>query len=62
MRIDADCDFADLFEVKDALQKKGTYARQARAGSLLRRTERDTYRAVDGDLVVAARRRSTRTG
>ena len=26
IRIDAGCDFADLFEVKDALQKKGRYA------------------------------------
>src|SRR5207253_10391749 len=25
VRIDAECDFADLFEVKDALAKKGTY-------------------------------------
>ena len=37
VRLDAGCDFADLFEVKDALQKKGTYSargqgRQARAG------------------------------
>ena len=27
MRIDADADFADLFEVKDALAKQGTYSR-----------------------------------
>jgi glycogen debranching enzyme len=26
IRIDAGCDFADLFEVKDALKKKGTYS------------------------------------
>src|SRR6266480_4113593 len=25
VRIDAGCDFADLFEVKDALEKKGSY-------------------------------------
>ena len=28
VRIDADCDFADLFEVKDALQKKGSYTKR----------------------------------
>ncbi len=25
VRLEAACDFADLFEVKDALEKKGTY-------------------------------------
>ena len=28
VRIEAACDFADLFEVKDALEKKGTYQRR----------------------------------
>ena len=30
VRIEAGCDFADLFEVKDALEKKGTYTTQGR--------------------------------
>ena len=30
VRIDAGCDFADLFEVKDALRKQGTYRRGSR--------------------------------
>ena len=30
VRIDAGSDFADLFEVKDALKKKGTYERERR--------------------------------
>ncbi|GAA3684595.1 amylo-alpha-1,6-glucosidase [Arthrobacter ginkgonis] len=43
VRIEADSDFADLFEVKDTLQKKGSYARQAGEGSLLLKYRRDTY-------------------
>jgi len=43
VRIDADCDFADLFEIKDALQKKGSYTRQAQGGSLVLAYRRDTY-------------------
>ncbi len=43
VRIEADCDFADLFEVKDALQKKGTYAKRVDGGSLLLTYRRDTY-------------------
>ena len=31
VRIEADADFADLFEVKDALAKKGEYYRRGRA-------------------------------
>jgi glycogen debranching enzyme len=42
IRIDAGCDFADLFEVKDALEKKGTYA----------------TRVVDGRLVLGYRRKT----
>jgi glycogen debranching enzyme len=34
VRIEAASDFADLFEVKDALKKKGTYSARVRAGSL----------------------------
>ncbi|MCG2620671.1 amylo-alpha-1,6-glucosidase [Arthrobacter sp. I2-34] len=43
VRIEADCDFADLFEIKDALQKKGSYSRQADEGSLVLTYRRDTY-------------------
>ncbi|WP_336710875.1 amylo-alpha-1,6-glucosidase [Arthrobacter sp. USHLN218] len=43
VRIDADSDFADLFEVKDTLQKQGSYTRQAGEGSLLLLYRRGTY-------------------
>jgi glycogen debranching enzyme len=43
VRIDADSDFADLFEVKDTLQKQGSYARQAGGSSLLLLYRRGTY-------------------
>jgi glycogen debranching enzyme len=42
IRVDAGCDFADLFEVKDALEKKGTYA----------------ARVVDGRLILGYRRKT----
>jgi len=35
VRIEAACDFADLFEVKDALQKQGKYSARIQNGSLL---------------------------
>ena len=44
VRMDAGCDFADLFEVKDALEKKGKYYSQVDAGSLLLGYERETFR------------------
>src|SRR5829696_1099544 len=44
IRIDAASDFADLFEVKDALEKKGKYSTQVRNGSLHLRYERGTYK------------------
>lgn len=44
IRIEVDSDFADLFEVKDALQKKGAYRRQVEDGRLLLSYERGTYR------------------
>ena len=44
IRIEAACDFADLFEVKDALKKKGTYSTSVRGGALELVYERDTYR------------------
>jgi len=44
VRIEAGSDFADLFEVKDALKKHGTYGSQVGDGQLLFSYERDTYR------------------
>ena len=45
VRIEAGCDFADLFEVKDALQKKGTYsARVQGRKQLVLGYERQTFR------------------
>ncbi|WP_448808787.1 amylo-alpha-1,6-glucosidase [Agromyces bauzanensis] len=43
VRIDAGCDFADLFEVKDALAKKGTYATRVEDGRLVLAYDRDTF-------------------
>src|SRR5215217_5532888 len=34
VRVDAGCDFADLFEVKDALSKKGKYVNRVEQGRL----------------------------
>jgi len=44
VRIEAGSDFADLFEVKDALEKKGTYSTRTRNGSLELVYERGTFR------------------
>ncbi|HEY4632015.1 MAG TPA: glycogen debranching N-terminal domain-containing protein [Blastococcus sp.] len=44
IRVDAGCDFADLFEVKDALGKKGTYTTHALDGRLVMAYERGTFR------------------
>jgi len=43
VRVDAGCDFADLFEVKDALSKKGKYANRVEKGQLQLVYERDKY-------------------
>jgi len=43
LRIDADADFADLFEVKDALAKKGRSYRRVEAGRLVLGYERETF-------------------
>src|SRR5436305_5506207 len=43
VRVDADCDFADLFEVKDALQKKGSYDKRVEKDVLVLAYQRDTY-------------------
>ena len=44
VRIEATSDFADLFEVKDALEKKGTYRTHVNDDGLLLAYERETYR------------------
>ena len=44
VRIDAASDFADLFEVKDALKKKGVYRNRVQRGGLVLGYERETYR------------------
>jgi glycogen debranching enzyme len=44
VRIDAASDFADLFEVKDALKKKGVYRNRVVRGGLVLGYERETYR------------------
>jgi glycogen debranching enzyme len=43
IRIDAGSDFADLFEVKDALQKKGRYQARVVDGQLVLGYRRETY-------------------
>jgi glycogen debranching enzyme len=43
VRIDAASDFADLFEVKDALEKKGRYSARVEKGRLLLGYQRETY-------------------
>ena len=50
VRIDAGCDFADLFEVKDALKKKGTYSNRVEGGRLVLGYQRETFARDDGDL------------
>jgi glycogen debranching enzyme len=44
VRIDAASDFADLFEVKDALKKKGRYSTRAERRRLVLGYERETFR------------------
>jgi glycogen debranching enzyme len=43
IRIEAASDFADLFEVKDALEKKGTYKTTAREGKLFLEYKRESF-------------------
>ena len=43
VRIEAASDFADLFEVKDALEKKGKYVTRVERGQLRLGYERDTF-------------------
>jgi glycogen debranching enzyme len=44
LRIAAGADFADLFEVKDALKKKGEYSRRTDGGKLVLEYQRETYK------------------
>lgn len=46
VRVEAASDFADLFEVKDALEKKGRYSTRVVKRKLLLGYERDTYRRL----------------
>jgi glycogen debranching enzyme len=43
LRLDIDCDFADLFEVKDALEKKGEFYRATRDHHLVLGYKRDLF-------------------
>jgi glycogen debranching enzyme len=43
VRLEAGCDFADLFEVKDALKKKGAYSTRLEEGRLVLSYQRDTF-------------------
>ena len=43
VRLDAGCDFADLFEVKDALKKKGTYTSSVEDGHLVLGYRRERF-------------------
>jgi glycogen debranching enzyme len=43
VRLDAACDFADLFEVKDALEKKGKYSARVEGGKLVLAYDRATF-------------------
>jgi glycogen debranching enzyme len=56
VRVDAGCDFADLFEVKDALEKQGKYTTQVEKGRLVLGYERDTYRR---ETTISAGTRAT---
>jgi glycogen debranching enzyme len=56
VRIDAGSDFADLFEVKDALRKKGTYSSRVTDGRLVLGYQRETFtRATDISATAPAR-------
>ena len=44
VRVEAGSDFADLFEVKDALEKKGEYSTRIEGGRLVLAYVRETYR------------------
>jgi glycogen debranching enzyme len=44
LRLDAGADFADLFEVKDAIEKRGSYGRHVQGAKLLLEYTRNTFR------------------
>ena len=44
VRLEAGSDFADLFEVKDALEKKGSYSTRVQDGRLVLSYQRETFR------------------
>jgi glycogen debranching enzyme len=56
IRLDAASDFADLFEVKDALKKKGTYSNRAERRRLVLGYQRETFRR---ETVISASERAT---
>ncbi len=60
LRLEAGADFADLFEVKDALQKKGTLYRETRASELVLGYRRETLFARRPSGPVARSRRMRR--
>ena len=62
VRIDAGCDFADLFEVKDALRKKGRYSAQGRAALAHPRLRARAVPRERPRSPRARRRSSTRRG
>jgi len=56
VRMDAGCDFADLFEVKDALKKKGRYSASTSGGKLVLGYERGPFsRATEISATARAR-------
>jgi glycogen debranching enzyme len=56
IRVDAGSDFADLFEVKDALKKKGTYSARLKDGRLVLGYQRETFtRATDISATARAK-------
>ena len=50
VRLEAGSDFADLFEVKDALQKKGSYSSRVQDGRLVLSYQREMFRRATDDL------------
>ena len=61
IRIEAASDFADLFEVKDALKKKGQYGNEVAGDSLVLRYRRETYVRETWISAIDARPASTST-
>jgi glycogen debranching enzyme len=60
VRIEAGCDFADLFEVKDALKKKGRYYARVERGRLLLGYERETFKRETAISATAPGRLDTK--